>query len=481
LRRATVQALRDARAGPDAELARLVRIAAQLFGAPMAALGLVEDGHVWYYARQGVEAEDGVADSSPWATVVTTSDIASLVVPDASTDSRFADDALVAGPPRGRFFAGVPVSVHGQKIGALGVLSPEANVPAGAERIGALADLAALAGALFELKDEARVRARMAAELIKEEWRHALTLEAGKVGSWVWDLRTGDIVCNDIFRQMFGLDVSKPLHSEDLISTIEAGDVPGVNAALAATFEKGVDYAVEFRVAASGRWLIGRGRVYQRDAAGKPLVMMGVNIDVTDAREAAEQTRVLLRELNHRVKNTLAMIQSLARQTLRQKPDPQQFIDAFSGRLRTLSDAHGLLAERDWTGIGLVELLKSQVEPYLIAAGDQLVLSGNDLRLPPDHALGLGLILHELASNAVKFGALSRPEGLVTVAWTESRQGARRITLVWTESGGPRVGSLGEAGFGTRLIQRSLDKVLDSSVELSFPPEGATARISLPL
>jgi two-component sensor histidine kinase len=110
-----------------------------------------------------------------------------------------------------------------------------------------------------------------------------------------------------------------------------------------------------------------------------------------------------------------------------------------------------------------------------------LVLSGNDLRLPPDHALGLGLILHELASNAVKFGALSRPEGLVTVAWTESRQGARRITLVWTESGGPRVGSLGEAGFGTRLIQRSLDKVLDSSVELSFPPEGATARISLPL
>ena len=91
--------------------------------------------------------------------------------------------------------------------------------------------------------------------------------------------------------------------------------------------------------------------------------MMGVNIDVTDAREAAEQTRLLLRELNHRVKNTLAMIQSLARQTLRQKPDPQQFIDAFSGRLRTLSEAHGLLADRDWSGIGLIELLQIAGRP----------------------------------------------------------------------------------------------------------------------
>jgi two-component sensor histidine kinase len=476
-----VKALREADSGPDPEFTRLVQIAAYLFGTPMAALGVLEDGHLWFYARHGFDLEQGSADGSPWAAIVNTSDIGSLIVADASLDTRFVSDGLVAGPSKARFYAGVPVTVHGQKIGALGVLSPESDCAADAERIAALADLAALAGALFELKDEARVRARMAAELIKEEWRHALTLEAGKVGSWVWDLRTGDIVSNDIFRQMFGFDVSKPLHFNDLIATIEPADVGGVNEALAATFERGVDYAVEFRVAGTGRWLIGRGRVYQRDAAGKPLIMMGVNIDITEAREAAEQTRLLLRELNHRVKNTLAMIQSLARQTLRQKPDPQQFIDAFSGRLRTLSEAHGLLAERDWSGIGLVELLKSQVEPYLLASEDQLVLSGTDLRLPPDHALGLGLILHELASNAVKFGALSRPEGRVTVVWTESRGVPHRIELVWTETGGPRITRPGEAGFGTRLIERSLDKVLDSSVELTFSPEGAMARISLPL
>jgi len=247
------------------------------------------------------------------------------------------------------------------------------------------------------------------------------------------------------------------------------------------TFEQGVDYAVEFRVRESGRWLIGRGRVYQRDATGEPLIMMGVNIDVTDAREAAEQTRLLLRELNHRVKNTLAMIQSLARQTLRQKPDPQQFSDAFSGRLRMLSEAHTMLADRDWSGIGLVELLKSQVEPYLLDSPEQFAFTGDDLQLPPDHALGLGLIIHELASNAVKFGALSLPQGRVSVTWIESDGPQRRIELIWLESGGPTVGVPRETGFGMRLIQRSLDKVLDSSVELSFPETGAIAKISMPI
>lgn len=482
-RRATIAALRAADAGKDGDFERLLRMAERLVEGTSGAIALLEGDRLWFYAHGGAEAAAAVpARDSPWASTVTLPDIASLVVPDATADSRFADSPLVGGTAGLRFYAGAPILVHGQKVGALGLTSPTPvrELP-DAGRLESLADLARLAGSLFELKDEARVRARMAADLIREEWRHALTLEAGKVGSWVWDLRSGEITCNDIFRRMFGLDPARPLHVGDLMQSIAPADVPGVNAALAATFEQGVDYAVEFRIAESGRWLIGRGRVYQRDAAGRPLVMMGVNIDVTEARESAEQTRLLLRELNHRVKNTLAMIQSLARQTLRQKPDPAHFIDAFSGRLRTLSEAHALLADRDWSGIGLVELLRSQVEPYLLSTPDQLVMEGQDLRLPPDHALGLGLILHELASNAVKFGALSRPEGRVTVRWTVTGDEPRRIALTWKESGGPRIAEPAVAGFGTRLIERSLDKVLDSSVQLAFPAEGAEARISLPI
>ena len=138
-----------------------------------------------------------------------------------------------------------------------------------------------------------------------------------------------------------------------------------------------------------------------------------------------------------------------------------------------------MLADRDWSGIGLVELLKSQVEPYLLDSPAQFAFTGDDLQLPPDHALGLGLIIHELASNAVKFGALSLPQGRVSVTWIESDGPQRRIELIWLESGGPTVGVPRETGFGMRLIQRSLDKVLDSSVELSFPETGAIAKISI--
>ena len=481
LRRAMINSVREADTGNDQDFGRVVRAAARLFDAPAAAIALLDDDQLWLYARFGLEAEILPAASSPLAKIVTTADLTSLVVPDVAADAAYAGAPLAAPPTHMRFYAGVPLVVRGQKIGALGVMSPRPDSPVDPEQLASLGDLAALAGSLFELKDEARVRARMAAELVKEEWRHALTLEAGKVGSWVWDLRTGDIVANDIFRRMFAIDSNAPLHVSDLMQAIDAADIAGVDAALAATFEQGVDYAVEFRVRESGRWLIGRGRVYQRDATGEPLIMMGVNIDVTDAREAAEQTRLLLRELNHRVKNTLAMIQSLARQTLRQKPDPQQFSDAFSGRLRMLSEAHTMLADRDWSGIGLVELLKSQVEPYLLDSPEQFAFTGDDLQLPPDHALGLGLIIHELASNAVKFGALSLPQGRVSVTWIESDGPQRRIELIWLESGGPTVGVPRETGFGMRLIQRSLDKVLDSSVELSFPETGAIAKISMPI
>ena len=481
MRRQAIVALRALDDDADADFRRLTQVAARLFDAPVALISLLDDDKLWFYARHGLDRREAPSAGSLTEAVVKGLDVASLVVLDSAADARFERAALEAIEPPGRFYAGAAVSVYGQKLGVLCVVSPTPRKAVDEALVGQLVELAALCGSLFELKEGARVRARMAADLIKEEWRHALTLEAGRVGSWVWDLRSGEIVANDIFRQMFALGATGPLKVDDVMAKIDRADIEAVNAALTATFEQGVDYNAEFRVGPTGRWLIGRGRVYQRDGTGRPLIMMGVNIDVTEARAAAEQTRVLLRELNHRVKNTLAMIQSLARQTLRQKPHPTQFIDSFSGRLRTLSEAHALLAERDWSGIGLVELIYSQVEPYLLGAGDQLRLEGADVHLPPDQALGLGLVLHELASNAFKYGALSRPEGQVAISWKVSGDGPRRLDLLWRESGGPRISKPKATGFGTRLIERSLDKVLESRVALSFPPQGAEARISLPI
>lgn len=479
-RRDTLAALDVLDSEDDADFDRLARVAARIFDAPMAVITLIGAERQWFKSRHGLSFRETPVENSFSAHAIADSRNPCMCVEDAAGDARFKDNPLVTGGPRIRFYAGAPITVRGQRLGALAVAAPQPRERVERAQLEQLIALAETAGALFELKDEARVRARTAAELIKEEWRHALTLEAGKVGSWVWDLRARDVVANDIMRRMFGVDPVKPVDSDDLFAAIHPDDRPAVEAALKASFEDGVDYVSEFRVN-SGRWLIARGRVYQRDAAGRPLVMMGVNIDITDAREAADHTRHLLRELNHRVKNTLAMIQSLARQTLRQNPGPQAFIDAFSGRLRTLSEAHALLSDRDWTGIGLHELIGLQVGPYVLSDPAQLVIEGEDVQLPPDHALGLGMILHELSSNAVKFGALSTERGRVGISWITEAGPQPRVKLRWKESGGPPVETPENPGFGTQLIQRGLDKVLGSEVRLEFPRAGVEARIAFPL
>ena len=476
-RQDTLASLQQLDSENDPDFDRLTRLASGIFGTPISLVTLVDADRQWFKSHFGTAITETPIELSFCAHAISERDGGPMVVLDTTADERFSHNELVYGDEHIRFYAGAPITVHGERLGTLCVLDRSPRQEVSAQHLAELRDLAALASSLFELKDEARVRARTTAELIKEEWRHALTLEAGQVGSYVWDITTGLVVANDIMRRMYGFDAVTPMDADDFFAGVNGDDLPAARAALQATFEDGVDYVAEFRVK-SGRWISSRGRVYQRDAEGQPLVMMGVNIDITEARRGAEHTRHLLRELNHRVKNTLAMTQSLARQTLKRSPEPQEFIEAFSGRLRTLSDAHTLLADRDWAGIGLVELVDSQVGPYVIHGSDRVTVLGEDAQLPPDHALGLGIILHELASNAARFGALSVDEGRLRVAWTVENG---EVHLNWSESGGPTVAEPQDSGFGSRLIQRSLDKILGSRVILEFAPGGVQADISFPL
>lgn len=479
-RREAIAALSVLDTRQDPDLDRLTRLAASLFDAPVSLISVVDAEWQWFKSHHGTDIDETPVGQSFCAHAVADLTTSVMVINDTLADQRFANNPMVTGEPRVRFYAGAPITVHGHRLGTLCVLAPEPRDVVDAKLLSQLIDLAGTVGTLFELKEEARVRARTAAELIKEEWRHALTLEAGKVGSWVWDVRDGQVVTNDIMRRMFGLAGHGKMAIDEMFGAIAADDMPTVEAALKKTFEEGVDYAAEFRVEPTGRWLVSRGRVYQRDSDGRPLVVMGVNLDISDARQAADHTRLLLRELNHRVKNTLAMIQSLARQTMRQNPDPVHFMAAFTGRLRTLSDAHAILADRDWSGIRLTEVIRSAVIPYVVRE-EQIAIEGPDVHLPPDHALGLGLTLHELASNAARFGALSVPEGRLAIVWQHLREPVPRIILNWRESGGPEVKLPLEPAFGMRLIERSLDKVLDSSVKLDFSATGVAARIEVPL
>lgn len=467
----------------DADFNRLSRSAAHLFGSEIALVTLLDKTRQRFSGCFGVDSiSEALTDTSFCAhTIALPGDEDTLVVLDASQDERFRDNPLVTGWPGIRFYAGTAIMVGGQKVGSLCVIDtrPRDAVSEGLRQ--QLVDLAAIASSMFALKDEARTRARTAAALVREEWRHALTLEAGKVGSWVWDIRTGEISCNDMFRRMYGLPDTAVIHTDDVLEALHPTGRVLMQDGIDASFKTGVDLDVEARVGNSGRWVTTRGRVYQRDAEGKAMVMMGASIDISESKQSAEHTRLLLRELNHRVKNTLAMIQSVARQTIRQNPDPQDFIEAFSGRLRTISDAHVLLADRDWSGVQLYEVIASQLGPGFRTGPDRAEVTGADVTLPADHALGLGLILHELTTNAHRYGAWSGEHGTVSIDWDIQREPVRGLSLTWRETGGPKVQRPEEVGLGTKLIERSLAKVLDSEVKLSFDPRGVTANIWMPL
>ena len=467
----------------DADFERLSRTAAFIFKAEIALVTLIDKKRQWFRAGFGVDnVTEALTETSFCAhAIALPGDQDTLVVPDAMLDARFRDNPQVTGWPGIRFYAGAAVVVNGQKVGSLCVIDTQPRETVEPGLVAQLVDLAGLASTLFTLKDEARVQARTAAALVREEWRHALTLEAGKVGSWVWDVRTGDVACNDMFRRMYELPEGEAVHIDDVLAATHIRDRTDVEASIEASFREGEDFSAEARIAATGRWMSMRGRVYQRDTEGNPLVMMGVSIDISQSKLSAEQTRLLLRELNHRVKNTLAMIQSVARQTIRQNPDPQDFLDAFSGRLRTISDAHVLLADRDWSGVQLYEVIASQLGPGFRTEPDRAEVRGDDVTLPADHALGLGLILHELTTNAHRYGAWSGEKGTVSIDWEVKRRPARGLSLTWRESGGPEVSEPSEYGMGTRLIERSLAKVLDSEVKLRFDPGGVVAHIWMPL
>lgn len=197
--------------------------------------------------------------------------------------------------------------------------------------------------------------------------------------------------------------------------------------------------------------------------------------DVTDRVHGERQQKLLVDELNHRVKNSLATVQAIAHQTMRATPDLAGFREAFEARLLALAMTHDLLTATSWRGAALRDVLLSELRAF---GPNHYRLEGGDVDLIPSEALALGLVVHELATNAAKYGALTGDDGCVSVSWTVSDQTLR---LTWRERDGPQVSPPTRRGFGSRLIERSLRGNLAGEARLEFAPEGLTCHIVLPL
>lgn len=230
------------------------------------------------------------------------------------------------------------------------------------------------------------------------------------------------------------------------------------------------------------RWFLSRALPVQSDK-GKVVRWFGTNTDITELRDAEERQKLLLDELNHRVKNTLASVQSLARHSARHADSTDAFLEKFEPRLLFLSRTHGLLARETWQGANLMDVISETLAPFVADEVDCIQLAGPKIRLGPTAAVTLGMAFHELATNASKYGALSAPEGRVRVVWSLDLGGGERpaLEIEWRESEGPRIAPTTYRGFGSRFIEQGVRRELNGVASLKLAETGATCQIRLPL
>ncbi|HZP70533.1 MAG TPA: HWE histidine kinase domain-containing protein [Pseudolabrys sp.] len=217
-----------------------------------------------------------------------------------------------------------------------------------------------------------------------------------------------------------------------------------------------------------------------RNEGGEIMGLTCASVDVTERKEGEAHLRLLLRELTHRSKNLLAVIQAMARQTARHTGSVGAFLVQFGARLQALAASHDLLVRESWHGASLDELVRSQLSSYLDGNTVQVSIEGPAIALKPEAAQNLGLALHELAINAAKFGALSVPTGRVLITWNRRGAADNALELDWREQLGPRVKARRKKGFGSMVIERNLARALDAEVNMDFDADGLHCHIVIP-
>jgi two-component system CheB/CheR fusion protein len=205
-------------------------------------------------------------------------------------------------------------------------------------------------------------------------------------------------------------------------------------------------------------------------------------IDVTSIVQAEQHHRLLVDEMNHRVRNMLTVVISIALQTLRQTRTLEDFSAAFMGRVNALAAAYTLLSRDNWTAVPLRDVLLEELRPFMVTGRSNVTIEGVAVSLVPREALAIGLVAHELATNAVKYGALSVPDGELAIRWAvEPPENRERLVLLWTERGGPSVVAPKHNGFGRLMIERTLKHELKGEVVMEFVPEGLRVTLRMPL
>jgi PAS domain S-box-containing protein len=221
-----------------------------------------------------------------------------------------------------------------------------------------------------------------------------------------------------------------------------------------------------------------------RDGLGDIVQYFASFVDLSRYKENEAKSKSLIDELNHRVKNTLATVQSIVWQAMRTASDPKLVREAIESRLFALSRSHDLLTRENWEGAGLFDIVHDALEPFGVADGraERIAVKGENIPFSPKSALALGIVFNELATNAVKYGSLSNGVGSILIEWTtQPTPTGDRLMLHWHEKDGPPVSMPSHIGFGSRVIERSLEHELEGTVNLDFRPDGIVCAMTIPI
>jgi PAS domain S-box-containing protein len=320
--------------------------------------------------------------------------------------------------------------------------------------------------------------------LLASKARLQLALDAAQLGWWRYDpvrrASSGDKRANEIFD--FDVAENEEVAIEEVVKRVHPDDAERVQAAIATALDPAdpkpltIEYRIRRRDGAV-RWVENRGLAYfgsagpERGAAS----FVGTVVDVTERKEREEKEHLLMREINHRAKNMLSVVDAIAHQTVAR--NPEDFIACFSERIQALSANQDLLVRNEWKGVDIADLVRAQLAHFADLIGSRIAMRGPRLRLKPASAQAIGLALHELATNAGKYGALSTDAGRVDVSWGTADG---TLTISWSERAGPPVSAPKRRGFGTIVMEMMAERSVGGAVNLDYARSGLTWRLTCP-
>jgi PAS domain S-box-containing protein len=314
--------------------------------------------------------------------------------------------------------------------------------------------------------------------LLESEQRRSLALAAGSMGSWDWDLVTGKIVWDEGQYRIHGVEPANfAVTPANFKVLIVPDDWELLQVGMETLLREGQPHQAEYRIRRPNGEMrsCASTAAASKDGNGKVVRISGVTMDITERKEAEERQALLAREVDHRAKNAMAIVQSIVRLT--KANNISEYGTVIEGRIKALSRAHALLSDSRWQGAEFAKLVDEELAPFRSANADRIRVSGPKVLLNPTTAQTLALALHELATNAVKYGALSQSSGNLELKWEFEPD---TIVLNWRERGGPPVREPQSTGFGTRIITGSVERQLGGKATFDWRPDGLSCVLRVP-